>query len=87
MPLARLVGALQVLEDEALQALVEDLLDHVAELGLLGDVFHLGELDVVAHLNMIINTLITIINVITVLIGYCDYHPVTKSPKIGCYDY
>ena len=24
---------------------------------------------------------------VTVLIGYCDYHPVTKSPKIGCYDY
>ena len=23
---------------------------------------------------------------ITVLIGYYDYHPVTKSPKIGCYD-
>ena len=23
----------------------------------------------------------------TVLIGYCDYHPVTKLPKIGCCDY
>ena len=23
----------------------------------------------------------------TVLIRYCDYHPVTKSPKIGCFDY
>ena len=23
---------------------------------------------------------------VTVLIGYCDYHPVTKSPKIGCCD-
>ena len=25
-------------------------------------------------------------NTSTVLIGYYDYHPVTKSPKIGCYD-
>ena len=23
----------------------------------------------------------------TALIGYYDYHPVTKSPKIGCCDY
>ena len=23
----------------------------------------------------------------TVLIGYCDYHPVTKLPKKGCCDY
>ena len=23
----------------------------------------------------------------TVVIGYCDYHPVTKSPKIGSCDY
>ena len=23
----------------------------------------------------------------TVLIGYCDYHPVTKWPRIGCCDY
>ena len=26
-------------------------------------------------------------DIITVLIGYYDFHPVTKSTKIGSYDY
>ena len=26
-------------------------------------------------------------NLNTVIIGYCDYHPVTKLPNIGCCDY
>jgi len=37
------------------KALLQDLLDHVAELRFLGDQLHLGELDVVADLDHVIH--------------------------------
>ena len=39
------------------------------------------------NLHQTLLTLVNTLRVSTVLIEYCDYHPVTKSPEIGCCDY